>query len=278
MQRIALLLAASAIVASCGGGKQVKSAEPLLGWHAQTGWPGACYYPPAYAQLGPGDRRLARQSALEAMLAQWQGEREDGVSFDRDRVTRFETVLLGQPALIEEVSVENLAQCERAMADGGQTAPWEKWLAAAPDRLTEGQCKYRPLDYQLFDYLDVGRAWQIPANVCEGNKVLIKGSTIDEYRIEDKGPWINVHGDTSRPSLGTKLPCNIEGCYAGMLIARFTGDSGAELIFPVGAERTFVAPEHGRIEVRINDDTYFDNAYRVVGSIGHHTAIEYQGQ
>lgn len=272
------LIGLAVVLASCGGGKKPKNAAAQVGWHGQEGWPGACYYPPAWDQMGPGDRKIARQKALEAMMSQWQGERDDGVSFPAERVTNLETVLLGQPELIELVTVENLERCQSAMGAGGETMSWGKWLRDLPDRLTEGQCKYRPLDYQLFDYLDIGRGWQIPASVCQFDKVLVSASSIDEYRIEDKGKWINAAGDRDVSTVGTQLPCNFEGCYAGMLILRFTGDSGVQQIYPVGTELAFEAPEHGKIEVQINDDTWFDNRYRIVGTIEHHTSIEYHGK
>jgi len=277
MARTAWTLIGLSLLAACGG-KKVKNAGPIVGWHAEEGWPGACYYPPNFDTMGAGDRKLARQKTLEAMTSQWRGERDDGVSFPADQVENLETVLLGEPDLIETVAVDNLERCKGAMVSGGQTISWGKWLRDEPDRLTAGQCKYRPMDYQLFDYLDITRGWQIPAKVCQGDKVEIKASTMDQYQLSPRGPWINADGDKDTPTLGTKLPCHFKGCYKGMLIMRFTGDSGAQQIYPVGIDHVFTAPEHGTIEVQINDDTWFDNKYRVVGTIEHHTSIEYHGQ
>jgi len=274
-----LWIIATALVAGCGsGGKQVKAAKPIEGWHAEEGWPGQCYHPPAFAEMGPGDRRIARQRTMETMMSQWRGERGDGVSFDDSDISALEVVLLGQPDLIEEVAQENLERCTTAMAAGGDTAAWARWLRDTPGRLTEGQCRYAPFDYRLFDYLDINHGWQIPAKVCQFNKVRIRASSLDYYQIEKGGKWINVDGDHDRPTLGSSLPCNFEGCYAGMLLLRFTGDSGAQQIYPAGTEFLFEAPEHGTIDVQINDDTWFDNRYKIEGTIEHHTSIEYAGQ
>lgn len=275
MTRTAFFLTALALLPSCG--KKTRTAEPIVGWHQEEGWKGACLYPPAFELLGPGDRKLARQDVLKSMISQWRGERNDGIRFDEENVEKLETVLLGTPDLIEAVSLDNLAQCKEAMASGG-AGLWSRWLIAAPARLTEGHCRTAPLDYQLFDYLDIGTGWQIPAGTCLGDVIRIRGSSIDEYKIEDKGPWITADGDRARSSLGTSLPCNFQGCFAGMLIGRFTGDSGTVQVFPIGLETVFEPPEHGRIEVQINDDTWFDNTYRIVGRMQHHTSIEYQGQ
>jgi len=156
MRAVVLWIIATALVAGCGGGKKVNAAKPLEGWHGEEGWPGQCYHPPAFAQMGPGDRRIARQAVLETMISQWRGERGDGVSFDSGNITAFETVMFGEPTLIEEVALENLERCRTAMAAGGDTIVWARWLREAPGRLTEGYCRYAPLDYQLFDYLDIG--------------------------------------------------------------------------------------------------------------------------
>lgn len=268
---------AVAVVSGCGGKKAPEAATPLTGWHSQEGWPGACYHPPAYDTLGTGERRVARQAALEAMMSQWRGERGDGVSFADRLVTEMETVLLGQPELIEPVSVDNLAQCKQAMAAGSDTTAWSAWLSSAPARLTEGQCPYRPMDYQLFDYLDIQSDWHIPVSLCQFDEVRIKASSIDRYRIEEDGDWINAAGDQDRPATDTDLPCHQNGCYVGQLIGRFTGDSGAQQVFPIGLGTTFEAPEHGTLEVQINDDTWYDNEFKVEGTVGHHTSVEYKG-
>ena len=124
----------------------------------------------------------------------------------------------------------------------------------------------------------MGKGWQIPAPVCQGDRVFVKGSTIDYYKISDDGPWINVAGDLENRAMGDEYPCTLEGCYVGSLILRFTDEVGNETIYPVGEGTLFEAPVHGKIEVQINDSTYYDNVFKKEGSMIHHTSIEYNGE
>ena len=66
----------------------------------------------------------------------------------------------------------------------------------------------------------------------------------------------------------------MEGCHPGTLVMKYTTQSGVETLYPVSPELIFEAPEHGTIEYRINDDTFFDNVWFKNGSIIDHTAIE----
>ena len=66
--------------------------------------------------------------------------------------------------------------------------------------------------------------------MCKGDRVSVHGSENDYYRIATGGTWINAAGDLSQPAGGTNLPCNIEGCFKGQLVVRFTGESGAVVI------------------------------------------------
>jgi len=274
--RRSVVLVLIVALSACGKKKAPEVVAPVEGW-AKGGetWPGQCYHPVNYEELSMGNRRMARQDALEAMKAQWLGQRGDGVQFDKGTVMDLETVLLGYPDQIEMVSVVNLQKCKEAMESGGHTAKWEQWLAGLPAKLTEGDCTTPPLTYTLFDYLDVAKTWQVPAYVCEGDYIRVKASSLDFYRVEDGGPWINADGDPSRLITDAEFPCNVEGCYLGQLVMRFTGESGVVMVVPVGLERTWTAPEHGKIEVMINDTTFYDNVYKKEGALIHHASIEY---
>ena len=258
------------------GPKKVDEAPPPIGWHSEEGWTGACYYGPNWSELqekeGLTARKQARQDGLNAVMSQWRGERGDGVSFDDNTIMDAETALLGFPNEIEAVVDKNLAYCKQVMGAGGSTGEWNSWLKKLPDQLMEGVCM-QPLDYTLFDYLDIGRGWQLEVPVCEGNVVNISGTLSDQFRISDEGEWMTVEGDMANPAVGTNYPCNFEGCYAGQLIARFTSDDGIENIFPVGGGVTWTAPAHGVISVRINDDTFYDNTWYQSGSIIDHAGI-----
>jgi hypothetical protein len=267
-----LVLTPALACAKPKGKKPAEPPPPPVGWYQETGFAAQCYNPPVFTALQQGDRRFARQDALSALTSQWKGEKGTSFDFDPRMIEGIETELLGRPEKIEWVVAENHAQCRKVQAGGGKDA-WAAWFAGLPTRLTAGEC-VRPLDYTMFDYLDIGTSWQRSVPVCSDDKVLIKASIIDHYRITDKGPWINVEGDKSaRPAEGA--PCTLEKCFPGQLILRFQGQSGIELIVPIGAEATFVPPEHGTIEVTINDNTYFDNVYKIEQGIIHHTSIQY---
>lgn len=246
-------------------------AEAPVGWYAEEGWSASCYFPPDYSELELTERRMARQAALEAMMSQWRGERDDGILVDGRIVEDVETTLLGYPDRIEEVSQQNLSYCKQVMGGVPDTDEWIGWLKGLPDALTSGEC-IAPLRDTWFDYLDIGRGWQLEVPVCEGDPVLITGTVKDRFRLSDGGDWINVEGNGAPASAGD-LPCNIEGCYEGQLVARFVSEDGVESIFPVGAEKAWTAPANGILSVTINDITYYDNTWYQSGAIIDHTAI-----
>ncbi|MCB9664851.1 MAG: hypothetical protein H6732_12120 [Alphaproteobacteria bacterium] len=269
------LLVASPALAGKKKKKGDEPAAPLVGWHQAEGATGACWHAPDFESLGIADRRQARSETLTAILAQWKGEREDGVAFDGRLVENVETVLLGLPEKIETIAPKNLELCTKAMAGGG-TAAWDQWVQSLPRSLTKGECA-RPLDDTIFWYADLGMGWQGGTSICSDDKVKIWASAADEYRVDDNGPWINAAGDMSKPTAGLDgYLCTTEGCYAGQLLVRFRGQSGAEVIMPVGLELIYSPPEHGQIEFAINDTTYFNNVWRVVRGIQHRTAVTYE--
>jgi hypothetical protein len=257
------------------GKKKKKGADevPVVGWERSDEDRWSCYNPPKWEEMGPGDRKLARGKALDAMYGQWTGERRDGVKFEEKMVIDLETVLLGRPDRIEEVANRNVTECVAARASGA-TISWGQWLDALPAQLTEGECPHPPFDYTLYDYLDIGRDWQIKGLLCAGDSIAVKGSETDFYRISEKGPWINVAGDPDATVI-EEFPCTRGDCLAGQLIMRFKGASGVEQVIPVGRATTFKAPEDGEIHVMINDVSWYDNAFKVETGVQHHTSIEY---
>lgn len=260
------------LLLACGK-KPVEAAAPIVGWHQAEGWSAACYHPPAFAEMGGGDRRIARAQALTAIVGQWRGERGDGIEFGKIPVENLETVLLGAIEKVDGVALDNLKFCRQAMAGKG-TSGWTDWLAAAPALLTAGECR-RPLDVTMYNYLDLGVGWQFGAEMCEDDVIQITASSNDYYRVTDSGPWINADGDPDLPA-GTKYPCNVEGCFVGQLILRFKGVSGIEFIRPIGTQFVFDPPEHGEISVMVNDVEVFDNAFKVERGVQHHTSITYK--
>lgn len=255
--------------------KKDKNAPPPVGWHAEEGWAGECWFPPNFDEMGPGDRRMAWQETREQIMGQWSGNKGDGVQVREKVVMDMETVLLAKPERIQQVSADNLEQCKAFMAAGGTDAgPWVSWLTGQPAILTEGECPYAPLDYTLFDYLNITAKWQIPANVCKDDHIKIKATEGDFYRIEKGGPWINANGDPDQVA-GGSLPCNHEGCFKGQLLMRYTPDNANPQIMAVGTFLEFRVPAHGKIEIMINDDDLMDNEFKVESGLEHHTGIEY---
>jgi len=273
MQRSLPYLSIAVIFAAlpaCGK-KTVEPTAPPVGWHAEEGWTAQCYFPPDYAPMPTTDRRQSRQTSLEAMMSQWQGERSDGILVDARIVEDVETTLLGYPDRIEQISQKNLEYCKQVMGGVPDTEEWVTWLRGLPRALTEGEC-IAPLLDTWFDYLDIGKGWQLLIPVCTDNVVTIAATVKDKFRLSDDAEWINVEGNGLAASAG-ELPCNIEGCFQGQLVARFVSDDGVESIFPVGGETVWTAPANGTISVAINDDTYYDNTWYQSGQIIDHAAI-----
>jgi hypothetical protein len=256
----------------------VEVAPPSPGWHTEPGWAGACWFPVDFEAQAGGARRIARSDAIGAIVGQWRGERTDGVQFDEVQVRKVETTLLGHPERVEALAVENYAQCRDFRTRGGDTSRWGAWLVEVGDRIREGDCPHRPLDYTLFDYLSITTGWQITTPICQGNDVLVKGSGIDKFRLTANGPWITLAGDPAQSALGSPLPCNIEGCFRGQLVLQYEGIDGYRTVVPIGLETRFTAPGHGRISVMINDDSWSDNSYFVENGMAHHASVTLDGE
>ena len=188
-----------------------------------------------------------------------------------------ETVLLGHSNDVESTAQGNLAQCKQAMATGSNGA-WESWLRGRPETITAGEC-LNPLTYTLFDYLDLGVAFHLNVPLCAEDVAVVKATEADRYRVQDKGPWINATGDPELPTHAVEAyPCNTEGCYAGMIMGRFTGTSGIQSFFPIGLSHAFRAPEDGTLSIGINDHVVYDNAWYKSGGVVDHTGIEVSPQ
>jgi hypothetical protein len=244
---------------------------PPVGWYAEGA--GECYAPPKWDGLGTIDRRLARDAALQAMIDQWKGGHGSGLSIDETKVEDLETILLREPEKTEGVVAENLERCKAAMKGGGADA-WTAWFDGLPSRLLAGVCT-RPLDTTMFFYLEVEAGWQFQAPICPDDKIRVTVSAEDYYRVDDKGPWINANGDTSKRPFGDQYPCTTEDCHPGQVILRFRGDSGHTIIQGVGTSLIFQPPEAGTVEIMINDTTFFNNAWKVEQGLQHRATVTY---
>jgi hypothetical protein len=275
LARVMIALLVVSVPAHAGKkGKKKKGAEvePIFGWHQEEGWTGSCYFPADFGAMGAGDKRMEWQKTRDSLMNQWQGGRGDGVSFDSKAVTNVETALLSKADRIEEVAAKNLELCTDAMASGS-TIAWGNWFTALYGQLTAGECPWPSFANTQYNYLDINNDWQNPANLCKGDKVKVKASKIDYFRLESGGDWINASG-TGAPA-ETGYPCTEPGCEVGALIVKFKGESGIEFILPVGLEGFVTAPEHGSITIMINDNNLSDNVWKVERGLEHHTAIDY---
>jgi hypothetical protein len=249
--------------------KKKRKGPPPTGWQEVNEGQPQCYYTPDWLSLNEIDRRMKRSEAMDEVLNQWRGQRDDGVAMKEQVIDDVETVLLGRPEKIEAFVADNLVQCE-----AGNVGAWTTWTKGLKASLTVGECNH-PLDYTMFDYLDIGTGWQRPLKICKGDRIKISGTVNDQYRTSDSSPWITVVGDPAQPTSGGDEPCNIEGCMAGMLVMKFVGKAtGFETIVPVGVSAVFSAPEDGEISYRINDTSFYDNIWHTSGSVIDHTAIE----
>lgn len=275
MSRLARLLPLILATTCAAKGKKhepVVPAAPPIGWHAEPAG-GQCWYPPDWSSMGYGDRRSMYSDAILAMVAQWRGERNDGIQLDAPTVDGVEGLLLLYPDKVAEIAGTNLEYCQKALAGGGTDA-WASWLATLPRQMTANECD-RPLDYTLFWYLDVDQPWQGKASVCDDDVVRITASAQDLYKLSAKGAYISAAGDTSTLSSGSNDPCATEQCHPGQLLLRFTGKNGLQVIRPIGLDYTFDPPEHGVIEFMINDTTLGDNTFKVDKGMQHHTSVTY---
>ena len=262
-------------VAAEAGKKKKKKDEPLEpGWHRQDDWMGDCYFPPDWSTMTSGQKRMAWQTTRDQIIQQWKGNRDDGISFDERAIESAETAMLAEADRIEGVAAENYELCKAAMSGKGG-ASWGDWVMKLNAKLTEGECPSPKMSYKLYDYLSINDEWHIPVQVCKGDKVKVHATDADYFQLSEDGEWFNALGDPSDPASGD-MPCTIEGCNRGTLIMRFTAVNGIEKVMPVGLDLTFTAPDHGRLEVMINDDSLSDNKWKIEGGIEHHTGIEYR--
>jgi len=273
-------VAALALTAVACGKKNVPPPPPPVGWfQAPEGESFACYYPPNWDALAEVERKQARARALDDMMTQWRGEREDGVTFTDTSIDEVEMTLLGRPEQIEAVVLKNLEYCKAMSSGKADVAAWDSWFRGLDEALTQGEC-LAPLLDTIFDYLDIQTGWQRSFPVCEGNAIRVSGTLKDRYRVRDDGPWITVVGDPDSPTVGNSdFPCDLEGCTEGILMFRFTTLDGIETIMPItDGQLLFTAPAHGTISYRINDTTFFDNKWYKGGGIEDHTAVEVSPQ
>ena len=254
--------------------KKVTAEKPKIGWVQEEASSVACYYPPIFDSLGTLERKEAQSAAFDAVLSQWRGERNDGVSIKEELVEGVETVLLGDMSKVEITVKDNLSYCKQYAASASSLSQWQSWASGLPSKLTEGECNYHFRDTVL-DYVEVDTEWMpaSPLRICKGDKIRISAAPKDRYRIDEGGPWITVQGDLEKSTAGSEShPCKAEGCFAGQLVLRFKSEMIEEVI-PVGVEATYTAPADGVISYGINDDTFYNNKWYMSNGLIEHASI-----
>lgn len=279
---LTVLVLVPCLLLSVAGKKDKKkkgNEEPKVGWvKPSEDAAGACLYPPKWDDLTTNPRQLARAQAIADVLAQWKGERGDGVEIPTKFAYELETILLGDPKDIEAIAAENAQWCEKRMAGTVTNEQWGDWVAALAPRLTAGECRGSLLPQEMHDYLNIDGDWHMKMPFCKDDIVIVTASTQDKYQIEAKGPWIDVAGDKDKPAKGEGFPCTVENCYEGTMLVRFRNyDGSIEKIYPMGGSGALEIriPDHGHLSVQINDDDWHDNHWKVDGGMQHHTGVSY---
>jgi hypothetical protein len=228
-----------------------------------------CYGPPDFAKMNNSTRRSARSSALDYLTELVNGQLQKGFLLEGDPLLLFETAFLGRPQLLDTWLAANFAQCKLAAAGKLSSADYSYWMGSQARELEEGEC-YKPLTYELHDYIDILTGWQLRLHMCKGDSILIETTDKEngQFTLEDTGKpkkntYITAAGDPDRPEAGetgvvTDMP-------AGALVMRFEAeDESMTKYILVGMGVKFTADQHGYISFSINDTTYFDNAFRNV--------------
>ena len=260
---------------ACGPKQPVQEA-PIVGWHQEETWTLACFHPPQYDTMLEMERRDSWQGSMDAMLQQWGGQRGDGISVDENTLDQIDFQFSAYPKKVEQVSQENLEKCRQVATGQLPKDDWHTWIKGLPSQLTAGECRTHFLDTVMDTDFSIVSNFDNSFPVCEGDKLRIFGSTSDQFRISPDGEWISIAGDQNNSSLGKEnYPCNIEGCFDGMLILRFTDTDDRVTIHPVGAEFHFKAPRDGYVSYGINEpeDMLYDNQWYQSGGLIDHTAV-----
>ena len=268
-----LVLASLALVATPAFAKKKKkkkgAEEPPPVGAVQVGdW--TCYGSPNFAGMNNSARREARATALNYLTELVNGQSRPGFAMEGDPLLLFETAFLGRPQLLDTWLAVNFEKCKDVAAGKVSDKDYIAWLGDQARELEAGEC-YKPLTYELHDYIDIQSSWQVRLHMCEGDSITIEttGEENGQFTIEDTGKpkknkYITAAGDPDRPEAGeTGLVTDMP---AGALIMRFEAeDESMTKYLLVGAGLEFSADQHGYISFSINDTTLFDNKFRKVG-------------
>jgi len=260
---------------ACGPKKPQEPAAPKVGWMPEEGSSVACYYPPQFDALDEMPRREARSEALDALIEQWKGDRNDGISMNPDVIDSIQNIIWGDMSKVESVTRDNLSYCKQ-FASSSSTASWESWLASLPVKLTEGECNDH-FSVIMSHTVEIDVDWEPgePIRICGGDKIRVMASPNDRYQLEPGGKWITVDGDPEVSTAGSdEFPCQTEGCLQGQLVLRFMSKDNETTVVPIGSSGTFTAPSDGVFSYGINDNSPEDNKWYQSSGVIEHASIE----
>lgn len=226
-----------------------------------------CYGPPDFAKMNNSTRRSARSDALDYLTELVNGQLQKGFLLEGDPLLLFETAFLGRPQLLDTWLASNLEQCRLAAAGKLSAVDYSSWMGEQARELEQGEC-YKPLTYELHDYIDIQTEWQLRLHICKGDSILIEttGEENGQFTLEDTGKpkknkYITAAGDPERPEAGDAGV--VSDMPAGALVMRFEAeDESMTKYVLVGQGVSFKADQHGYISFSINDATYFNNVFR----------------
>lgn len=257
-------------------GASTTSSLPPNSWTSINGK--SCYVPPDFASITDlSERRFARSKAFGEASKRWQGEKDPEFSIKSYVYSQLEDGLMTQPERIETVLAKDLEKC-LAWAEGKLTTDeYQAFFQSVVDQMAQSDCSHPDFDL-VTQYLEVTKRWQVETLLCKNEAVLIRASegqfTVEGKENDADTVWIGVSGDAQQPATDPSLPCHTQGCFKGQLVGRFVDRTGNETVFPVGKEKLYVAPAHGRISFAINDVELFDNRFRVKNQVTDYLTVE----
>ena len=271
------MLFVSMLMIACGPKKPAEPEKPKEGWNQEPESSVFCYYPPSFSSLSEFDRKEALGAAFDAMISQWKGERQDGISMSGELIESVEIIMLGDMSKVEGVARDNLSYCKQYAANKSAINPWKEWFSGLPSKLRMGECDHH------FSYIvpsadvEIDVDWEPtePAQfrICKDDKIRVRASSADRFQLEEGGPWITVEGNPEVSTAGsTTHPCNTEGCLEGQLILRFKSDTMEEIV-PIGTDGTYTAPDSGLIYYGINDDSFYNNKWYMENGVIEHATV-----
>ncbi len=273
---LSLFLLSSTALAKKKPKEEAPPPPPQVGW-VDMGKGLVCYNPPAFTGISEVQRRQSRQTAWNELTRLLQGEKISEISFRTEEFEAFEVAFLGRPEKIEGFARRNWESCQQVANGSMSMSDYRYFLAQAPKEAQKGECQ-NPLMYELHDYLDIQKDWQVRRHMCAGDKVLLETTETSKYAVSEapnpkQQKWITSMGDPTVPRAGEGYPC--PECPLGALVVRFENeDSGEVSTQTMGASLEFTAPGNGYISFGVNDTTYFDNRFFEINGMKDYLAID----